>query len=370
MRSTVKTALALMILFFLALPSFAGAGSVWEQPLKICWEYRSDQVSGIQGASDNVSIFLLPKTNAQLDALSANRGQLIWNLEFGGSMISSPGIVSGEVFFSAIVDDGTGGRILRHFRADLLTGISKTEGEVQLSPGSSAVAYGESSIVLDQGRTLTRFNSKGEIVWSRDLEQPDAKLIKIADKTVLITTPDGAAILFSAEDGSSLGRFITGSTVSGAFARDRGSFYLGTNDGRVLKFSQEGEDPDWNARTGGGISGLDVIEGDLLVYSNDNFVYRLSDYNGSRIWKRKLAGRIIGREILDNRTLAIVTYGSNDVVFLRSVDGRITNTISVTGARTFAGKPTLINGRLLVPADTGLFAVGPVSVCEENRDGQ
>lgn len=343
------------------------AGS-WDQPLEPCWRFASGSMSSIPTASDNVSQIFLPQTPARIIALSLLGGGLLWTVETGGDLIVPPYAYSRDiVVYSVQTEEGEKASI-RRINIDSLSGIATSGAKLDVSEMRSSAGLPEALVVLDGSGNVRKFGKQGQ-EWERRLVSADHSGVDHSDGYIFVWSRSGEVVVLDADTGRTELEFALTSEPSGSFAVDSDAFYAGSEDGKVFAIDRGDGKIEWISRTGGTIDGLTAEKEGILAVSRDNFVYFLSDGNGSRIWKRKLAGRIIGSVKLGKEVAAFLSYGTNEVLILRMEDGRPVNRFPVEGAQHFVSAPLEAGGLLLVPFDSGLAAFAPKGVCENKKDG-
>ncbi|HUF05044.1 MAG TPA: PQQ-binding-like beta-propeller repeat protein [Aridibacter sp.] len=259
-------------------------------------------------------------------------------------------------------------RSIRSISIDSLSGISTSGSNLAISKIRSSAGSGSELAVLDDSRTLRKVGRSGQ-KWERKLPSAEFAGISQSGDYLFVWARSGDVIVIDSITGRTILEFRLSAAPSGSFSVDRKVVYAGSEDGSVFSIDRVDGEIQWSSRTGGTIDDLTAEKKGVLAISRDNFVYFLSDGNGRRIWKRKLAGRIIGSTKIGKNFAAFLSYGTNEVSILRLQDGKLVNSFPVEGAAHFVSAPLSAGDFLLVPFDSGLAAFAPKGICEREKDG-
>lgn len=348
--------------------SFPRSDELFQRPLERCWTYETGSLTPTPPASDNAFTVFLPESPSSLSALSLLTGQVLWTVQIGGNVISAPILDRNRVTIAALSADEPERRSLRIFSIDTLSGVSTGGKATAVDPGAAAIAVGGEIAFLrpDGGITLVSANAA-----ARGLNAIDGVYAGISSYSDLVFswTDLNEAVLIDPSSKPVVTRFELPSKPSGAFSADHENIYVGTEDGFVIAVERNSGETLWSSRTGGRIDKLTAVDGGVLAASRDNFVYLLADGNGSRTWKRKLAGRILGSALAGEDVAVFLSYGTNEAVVVRLSDGKLVNNVKVKEAEYFVSAPVIAGDYLLIPHNKGLSAYGPKEKCQSKRDG-
>ncbi|QQS41954.1 MAG: PQQ-binding-like beta-propeller repeat protein [Acidobacteriota bacterium] len=371
MRSAVFVSLVIFTWFAVGANAEAQRpeDSPWERPLETCWTFDAPAMSSVPLASDNVSTVFLPQTPARIIALSLLSGDTFWTVETSGSIISPPLPNGSKVVVYSTVLNEDGSSSYRSAAIDSLSGVSLSGFPLNGERVTDTEPFGTGLLMLI-GTDVLRLADETGIRWERVFSEVGLSGISRSGPHVFAWSEKGHVILIDGDTGSAVLRFILPSIPSGAFAVRGEKMYAGSSAGTVFSVDRRDGEIGWSSRTGGTIDALEAEEDGVLAISRDNFVYFLADGNGSRIWKRRLSGRIIGSTKVGNTSHAFLAYGSNDVVVLNTLDGKPVNSYRIESADYFSGAPVYAGGYLLVPFDSGLAALAPKGLCKKKKDGQ
>ncbi|MCO6509234.1 MAG: PQQ-binding-like beta-propeller repeat protein [Aridibacter famidurans] len=371
MRSAVWVSITIFLAsaFGLTVPASAQTDSLWSRPLETCWVFDSASMTRIPPASDNTTTIFLPQTPARLVALSLLTGDIFWTVETSGELMLPP-LQNGSkvtIHSSILAEDGR--RTFRSASIDPLSGVSFSGPLIEGGRSAETEAYGTGLLLL-VGSNVLRLADESGIRWERELTEGGLSGIYRSGMDVFAWSAKGDVYLLDGETGATTLRFKLPSEPSGAFAVLDAEIYAGSSAGTVYSVDRESGEIGWSSRTGGTIDKLVAEDEGVLVTSRDNFVYFLSDGNGSRIWKRKLAGRIVGSAKVGDGFYAFAAYGSTELLVLNIEDGRALNSYRVEGAEYFAAPPVNAGSYLLVPFDSGLAVLAPKGLCQTKKDGK
>jgi len=367
MLSLRQTAIDIASTLFLGLLVFplgttAQPGEPWEKPLVRCWIIKSGSEFGLSIASDNDFHFFSVKTPSIINRYSAIDGRLSWTAEVAGQLYAGPFLAGEKVYSVSQIDGGAVGDYFQIYEHDPETGLTRL---VSSFPNNEASAKGNS-----EAGFAASLPGKGAILVARgsgivELEgaQWEHGSFSFRDSTLFHWIGREVNSFRPGEPQHEVFSFSSDRKLSGAFEIGRGRLYAGTEDGNVMSIEMKDKKIRWRSRTGGSIEDLEITDRGIMVISRDNFVYLLASDNGRRFWKRKLAGRILGKAVLDENHAAFLTYGSNEIYILRLSDGKLVNTFAVESAEYFVGPPHTVGAKLLIPSNAGISAFAPGDGC-------
>ncbi|MDH3494765.1 MAG: PQQ-binding-like beta-propeller repeat protein [Acidobacteriota bacterium] len=330
----------------------------WESPLKRCWSFSNPNPSRNSPASDNEKIFI-PTSTGTIIALDQRTGSLAWQADLGGNLETNVMFYKGQLFASAIFGNGSDGvtrALLRKINPE--TGIPFWQYEGSKAP----VFFAERNF---QGMPLTmhreggivRLDSNGKSVWSKEIDaQITTPVAKTGTKLVFGTANKTIVIMDYGND-DELAQVNLSGVPASIVVSDRGIIFTADGSGNVYALDTDTQRIIWKTKTGAGISKLSIFGRDVIVSSKDNFVYRVSGLNGKKIWKRKLAGRVLGSVFLDDTHAVFVTSGASTALLIDLENGNLTNKIDL--GEPFASGPVRIAGGFAVPTSSAITAVTP-----------
>ena len=343
----------------------------WAKPVKPCWVFQTDEMSSLASASDNEKTILLPLINGSVSAIDVDTGKSIWNLDLKNSINSRRILVNrtslyltGEI--EPEVDSVSSEASLpegkyKVYSVDIDSGINNWVNGLSLKRFSESlsISMDEKRIVVaaNQGEVLSFDKRDRGFEWQVDLQTRLTTSPTIGASSILIGTRNKTIARIEKASGKILSQ-IPVSDVPSSLYVDSETIFVGDRRGFLRSFDP-GENLRWRARTGGKIVEIAPIGNDLLVSSDDNFAYLFTKNKGKKRWKRKLAGRIIGKSILDNSVAVFLSSGSNEAVFVNLKNGKIVNRIEVGVDQWFVSPPRYVGGKVILPTNDGLSAFSP-----------
>jgi outer membrane protein assembly factor BamB len=133
--------------------------------------------------------------------------------------------------------------------------------------------------------------------------------------------------------------------------------YAGTADGFVYAIDRMTGRLRWRVRTGAAIQAVLAGENWVLATSLDNFVYCLSPRNGTKVWRRQLAGRATAPPLVVNNHVLLAPLVGDECVVLSLEDGKKVNSIYVGEDKNTEAAPLLTKDAILLTTTEGLMAL-------------
>jgi len=243
-----------------------------------------------EGYADyQTKVTVVAEQAAEVNATLERIGEVIWQYETGGEILSSPAIGSdGTIYF------GSQDRYV--YALDPVDGNPKwsynTDGKVNSSPavGSDGKIYFGSDdtylhILHPEGVRYREYKTEGYISSSPALA---------ADGTIYVGSGDGNLWALTSE-GKFKWKYITGNDVtsSAAIGTD-GTIYVGSDDNYLYAINPADGSEKWSYKTGGKVSSSPAIDADGTVYfgSQDKYVYALDPADGNPKWSYETGGKV------------------------------------------------------------------------------
>ncbi len=344
------------MLFVLLLSStfFAMQGD-WTSPLKECWSFDNPSPSRIRPASDNDKIYITT-SKGSIIAINHRSGTVIWEADLGGNLWTEILAENNRLFATAFFgrSDSNSKAVIREINPE--TGVPFWQmDEEALSPFNPVVSDLGFTTFFSENGVLLRLNQSGEIQWRKQFNTKITSNLAETGGHLLFGTSDKTVVLLDAGSGKIVSQFNSSGIPTRISGISRSKFFTGDESGRIQAFDHKELLPLWTAVTGAAITSIQYYDEDLIVSSNDNFVYRISGETGNKIWKRKLAGRILGNSLIDPGYSVYLTTGSTTAVILSLNDGSLVNKIDL--GRAFVSGPVAISGGFAVPTESTITAV-------------
>ncbi|MCB1025853.1 MAG: PQQ-like beta-propeller repeat protein, partial [Acidobacteria bacterium] len=214
--------------------------------------------------------------------------------------------------------------------------------------------------VLNRGGQLFAIDKKDKTIsWRKTVETSLSSKPVISGGMIAFGTTNKTIIEISRLNGEITTQIPLG-FVPSSLAASTSHLFAGSKKGDLSAISRQSLSASWTGQTGGEIVDLKIVGNDLLASSNDNFVYRFSGDNGSKIWKRKMSGRILGNTIVNQNLSIVLSVGSSEAVLIDLSNGKIVNRIGVSDADYFLSAPVSIGNKMILPTNIGLGAYSPL----------
>ncbi|MGQ0542125.1 MAG: outer membrane protein assembly factor BamB family protein [Blastocatellia bacterium] len=315
-------------------------------PLVKCWEYHFDNVDGDVLATDENAVYVSVGRRT-IRALRLRDPKLSWTTEFGGEVASNFLVLKDKVL---LISNSSGGKdngslvsTLRFFSKD--TGI--TTLALKLPSSQRYYLVGDNSIFFAIGEdgTITAIETKtGSIFWQRTFGSVISGEPVVAEKVIAVVIGAKQILFLSKDTGKTLFESNYPLAITAIQKNGENMLTLGDERGNVKRMHAETGDIEWSFKSGALISYLSKTKKGILAASYDNFLYLLSSFNGSVLWKRRLSGRVSGA-ILELGEVALVsTIGDSNLQIVSLDSGKIVNRIAL-GDEVFPLSPPAANGR-------------------------
>ena len=332
----------------------------FSQPFTVSWKYESNFTLNLTPAFDDERIYL-PLAGGTVVSLMGASGQLNWRSEMGGELSASPvadqravyvatetgkpesGVRSATGALRALGRDGGVTQWMRTLAMPLRGSL--TVGNGKLFGGSS------------DGKILAFDSTNGQARWSYDYGAPFNSKPVVSDSHVYIGSEDGNLLALDETTGKLLWHYRTRGAVRGAVANGNDVVYFGSGDGYVYAVNATDGRLIWRKRTGAGVEAVVRANGELLVASLDNFVYKFS-LAGARLWKRRLPGRISSQPLVTQLGALFMPFSSSAGVVLELRDGRQINLLPTGEEIATSAAPILVGSVVLLTTEHGLLAFG------------
>jgi eukaryotic-like serine/threonine-protein kinase len=371
-RLIEKGLIFLMIFLPVQLISGQQFGTV---PLKECWRIENDSISLIEVASDNDLKLFFISSEGFIEAVNKFNGEILWKTEIGGEILPQIIFDSQRVFtFSKklspdeTISDKSNGIIIHSLSAS--TGITNWQKKVPLP---NSLAAGEEIFLAENSEILFLSTKTGIFIG---ISKQNGKILFEKNNSAEITSPpllqDGK-IYFGTKDKKiktiSLSNWLASdvstlpSALSSILINGNSNLFVGDERGNVLSLETRHHALRWKTRTGAEVTNIAKIEGGILVLSLDNYVYLLSEKNGSRIWKKRLSGRSIGKPLIKNGVAVFSTYGGTDAVFIELKKGKIINQLFIADDNYFTSNPKSFGDFIFFQTRKGILAYNAADGC-------
>jgi len=364
-----KTLQKISFLYLLLFPTLLDAQtpSIWSQPIGKCWSYQTANLTSFGVASDNDKIILVPFSNGLINALDYQTGTLLWSLKLNGELASSLFIKKDTLYF---IDQTLVSNQISLVSVDIKSGIinwrkkytgKKFTNRIQIASNSRNLFLTDNN-----GNVGALHASKEPAIWTKKLESKITSNLLVNGKNLLLGTSKNRAVLLSQKNGDVVAQIPIKENPSNLSLATNKRLLIGDVRGNVQSYDLVKQKQKWFIKTGGKITEMTPLGKNLLVSSDDNFVYSVSLNSGKKRWKRKLSGRIIGKAMLDEEVGVFLSHGSNIAIFVNLRNGKIVNRLTVGNADYFVGAPIFVSNKLALPTNKGLIVYGP-NLCKSQE---
>jgi outer membrane protein assembly factor BamB len=268
----------------------------------------------------------------------ANSAELLWSFPTSASVMSSPAIADGLVFFGCkdchiyCVNVSTGEQVWRF----------ETKHEVNSSP---AIYNGNVYVGCDDGWVYCMNISSGIPVWIMKAGGHVRSSPAVVDDRVFIGSGLHDILCYNASSGATLWTYPTEARVDSSPAVVDGVMYVACDDYHVYALNATTGGKIWREYTGGKLNSPCLYNGYIYIGSYDGWITCLNASTGARIWLYQTEDTI--------GSSAAAAYGR---VYLGSDDGNVYCLNATDGQKLWQTKtgywvwssPTVANGNVFV----------------------
>ncbi|MEQ1922384.1 MAG: PQQ-binding-like beta-propeller repeat protein [Pyrinomonadaceae bacterium] len=353
LRKILPKILAVMTL---CLTAFGQSKLTGEVDVAKCWAFPlSDKTASSLGA--DASRVYVGSSGAKVEALSLD-GKKMWATEFGGDINSNllP-TETGLFFVTATVSDDAAkaGSVLRVVSKE--TGITNWTAKLPVADRHFLDVYQNTVIVVSSSGAVQSLDIKdGTARWKREIAEGFAGEPRFGGDAVVVGSTAKQAFTIMLATGEILSMRKLDAGVSSVGRVSASDMTVGDGLGNVSLFLAGSEKPIWKFRSGGAISKILAVNGNLFVTSHDNFAYSLNSSNGSLAWKRRLSGRAAHIAVIDDKYMIASAVDDHSVVLIELVKGKVVGQIALGADETLTADPVMMGGLILTVTDTAAYA--------------
>lgn len=337
-----------------SLSAQTGESKSGRKPFQSCAVINAeiDENGGI--ASDGRRTFATI-TDGRILAIDAAAGETLWLAELGGSAISAPVIADGLVVIAM-----SGEASARIFALSANTGLTVWNTAL---PAGSRYFLGQTAIgivaISDSGDAVFLRPSDGAIIRKDQFGFQLSSEPAVSPHAILISAQKGPILTFSAT-GETLFRRQPDAPVAAGLLFGKMRAVFSDASGRVFAVNTAGGRTIWRFKTGGRVTQIVSLGGQILVGSADNFLYLLDSENGNVRWKTRLPARVEKIAVIDDETVAATAVGEPQVFIIDPESGRLADSVNIPDSgRPLRIAPVSAAGRLIVAATTGVAVFSP-----------
>jgi len=339
------------------------------------------------------------------DSIAPNSSNLIWNFGTGSYVFSSPAVINGRVYVSAL----DGKVYCLNSENGALVWSYTTGGTIYSSP---AIAYGkiyvgsrdhkvyclnaengayiwsftanddvDSSPVVANGRVYVGSYPKiycldaenGALVWSYTTGGRVDSSPAVVNGKVYVGSYDNKVYCLNAENGSLIWSFTTGNLIFSSPAVEDGKVYVGSYDNKVYCLNAENGDLIWVFRTGNYVySSPAVAYGKVYFGSKDRKIYCLGSENGAQIWSFATGDRVFTSPAVADGKVYISSCDS-EIYCLNAENGALIWNFTTSSTYMFSS-PAVACGKVFIGSYQSVYCFGDVygvsvSISPSYQDG-
>jgi len=330
------------------------ATEYFQKPLQKCWEINNPLIDGF--ASDNESL-IISQTDGNIIRLDKFTSDQIWKTSIGNKGSSIIRLIKDKILIVTLEEASNSENRLAVRNLDGLSGVVK---DLKEFPGVSKEI---DSTDLEKGR-IFYLNSKSGI-GKLDLENESLDWFSTNYKVNENTTLSADKLYFAFVNDSEITRVKisnesdrqtvksnSSQIVAVSLAND--SLFWGDDSGKVFQKESNKKTFEKVLRTGGKISSLQHIDNNILITSNDNYLYLYSPKNKRLLWKKRLSGRVTFKPQAQENIVVVTTNAESDLYFVNLENGKTFNQISLP-IEAFIRKFQVDGTSLYVQTNLGLI---------------
>ena len=358
-----------MLLCFVLFPliSFAQAKSLWTKPLRQCWVMKTAQMTSVPLASDNDKTLILPLSTGHLIGIDILTGKKFWKVKIQGEYSSDLSVKKDNIFLTNLkngLQNDTSLLSITSVNSD--SGISSSlfsvpvsEENIDIDNETFVTATDKTIYVSGRNGFIIAFDRQNKrILWQKNLQLELSTQALVYNSNLYFGTTNRSIVVLSGSNGDMLNQVPIGIVPTSLNVLDN-TLYVGDKLGGLRAIRIGADSVLWKTKAGAEITEIIDHGKLLLISSNDNYEYAVLKSSGKKIWKRKLAGRILGKTIIDNEILVLFTHGNNVALFVDLKNGAVVNRIVIPKDQYFVSPPIFLAGKLIAPMSQGITAYSP-----------
>lgn len=358
-----KTFVLLIVLTIMAVVTAAGqtvsnGGSNGEVTLSRCWSFP---IENGRTLTANGSHIFVGSGGAKIEALSLD-GKKLWATELGGEIASNLLASDGGVFLVTSVISGDSVRsgigTLRYLSKE--TGITGWTAKLSEADSYSLGLGADSIIALTSKGAIEAFDAKtGAAKWRRELAEGFVGEPRFNHENVYVASTAKQVFTVSLTNGEivAVKKLQFAPTAVGEIT---GDVFTGDERGNVTSLGK-GDKANWNFKSGGKISAIVEVGGNLLAASNDNFVYLFTGRNGDVAWKRRLNDRVSQIGVIDGKFALVSGYEEHGAMLIDINSGKIAGQLNLADNEFAVTRPIAANGKIFILTNVAVYAYSSTS---------
>lgn len=330
------------------------------RPLHLRWLFETDGLADITPASDEQAVYV-PLNEGVVVSLKVADGALLWKSEVGGRISASPVADARRVYIASETFQPHSSPYPQATGA--LRALSRQSGVTMWmrtlpSPIQGTLVSNETTLfgVTSDGRLYAIRRETGEILWIKYSASSFNSFPVLSRSYLYVCDGEGNLQAIEQASGRTLWRYRTHKGLENPVIASEGSVFAGSQDGSVYAINESDGRLMWRVRTGAAIQSIIVAGKCILATSLDNFVYCLSPQRGARLWKYRLAGRVLARPLVLDESVLLTPLAGDEGVILSLQDGKKVNSVYVGEDNNTGASPLLSGNLILLTTRKGLLA--------------
>lgn len=323
-----------------------------EVTLSKCWNVPVE--NGKTLSVDGTHIFVA-SSGAKVEALSLD-GKKLWATELGGEIVSNLLVGGGGLLLGTSVVNADAGKVsggtLRYLSRE--TGITGWTAQLPAAESYSIGLGADSVVVVTSKGAIEAFDAKtGVAKWRRELAEGFTGEPRFNHANVYVASTGKQIFTVSLASGEivAVKKLQFAPTAVGEIT---GDVFTGDERGNVVSLGKS-DKVNWNFKSGGKISAIVDVGGNLLAASNDNFVYLLTGKSGGVAWKRRLNERVSHIGVIDGKLALVSGYEEHGAMLIDISSGKIAGQLDLADDEFAVARPVSSNGKIFILTNSSLY---------------
>lgn len=326
----------------------------FQNPVQKCWEVSNPLIENYASDNENLIISL---TDGNIFKVDRNTSSQIWKISIGNKSSSIIKSDQYKTLVATLEENSNPKNIFLEIRN--IDGLSGVVSDLKKIPGV-VMQIGSTDIKSDQIFYLNSNSEIGRLDLESGLLTWFLRDSEIGEKTIL----DGNETYFAFADNSKITQvkisdknqkeiINSKSRQITAIALINDLLFWGDDSGAVFQKENNRRGFEKLLRTGGKVSFLQIVGKNLLITSDDNYIYYYSPKNKKTIWKKRLSGRVTVKPQVQENLVLVTTNAESDLYFVNLENGKTFNQISFS-EETFIKGFQIDKTSLFVQTNSGL----------------
>jgi outer membrane protein assembly factor BamB len=347
-------------------------------PFKLCFQKPDKSALSVEPASDKAESIFIPFQGGKIAKINLSSNPVVWMSDLGGEISSNLIFDHGKLYLITKVfeeelkkNTNSGKQLINYTLWSLEAETGLTDWQLGFTSDTTVsldIYQDEIFLIANNGTVnlIKKTNGKRKILSKRFEQIISSPPSFFADK-IYIGTEDNSILVVSINDAEIVSKIKTVQAAVSALVATEDKLYWGEKKGFVNSFNINNNSLIWSVRYGGEISSLTLVSNGILVTSLDNFAYFTSLQKGKKVWRRRLAGRVLAKPLIIGNFAILITATNNQAVILDLRNGKIVNQISLADIGFILSKPLLLKNSLVFSTNKGVFSFVTTNInCTQN----